>query len=49
MGNLAKKMRGNPIEQNHRIVGQIRERWPRAKILLRADSGFARDELPATS
>jgi len=28
-----------------RIVGQIRARWPRVKILLRADSGFARDEL----
>jgi hypothetical protein len=27
------------------IVGQIRARWPRVKILLRADSGFARDEL----
>jgi hypothetical protein len=30
-----------------RIVGQIRARWPRVKILLRADSGFARDELMA--
>ncbi|MFQ5567522.1 MAG: IS1380 family transposase [Paracoccaceae bacterium] len=30
-----------------RIVGRIRERWPRVKILLRADSGFARDELMA--
>jgi hypothetical protein len=28
-----------------RIVGQIRARWPRVSILLRADSGFARDEL----
>jgi hypothetical protein len=28
-----------------RIVAQIRERWPRVEILLRADSGFARDEL----
>jgi hypothetical protein len=28
-----------------RLVGQIRARWPRVKILLRADSGFARDEL----
>jgi Transposase DDE domain group 1 len=28
-----------------RIVGQIRTRWPWVKILLRADSGFARDEL----
>jgi Transposase DDE domain group 1 len=30
-----------------RIVGQIRAHWPRVKILLRADSGFARDELMA--
>jgi hypothetical protein len=30
-----------------RIVSQIRARWPRVEILLRADSGFARDELMA--
>jgi hypothetical protein len=30
-----------------RIVDQIRARWPRVEILLRADSGFARDELMA--
>jgi len=30
-----------------RIVGQIRRRWPRVRILLRADSGFAREELMA--
>ena len=30
-----------------RIVGQIRARWPRVKILLRADFGFAREELMA--
>jgi Transposase DDE domain group 1 len=30
-----------------RIAAQIRARWPRVKILLRADSGFARDELMA--
>jgi hypothetical protein len=28
-------------------VGQIRARWPRVQILLRADSGFAREELLA--
>lgn len=28
-----------------RLVGQIRARWPRVKITLRADSGFARDAL----
>jgi hypothetical protein len=27
------------------IVAQIRARWPRVKIVLRADSGFARDPL----
>jgi hypothetical protein len=33
------------IEEIARIVAQIREHWPRVEILLRADSGFARDEL----
>ena len=33
------------VEEVARIVGQIRARWPRVKILLRADSGFARDAL----
>jgi hypothetical protein len=28
-----------------RIVAQIRERWPEVRILLRADSGFTRDDL----
>ena len=28
-----------------RIVGQIRARWPEVRIVLRADSGFARDAL----
>src|ERR1700681_90054 len=30
-----------------RIVAQIRHRWPHVRILVRADSGFARDELMA--
>jgi hypothetical protein len=30
-----------------RIVAQIRARWPRVRILLRADSGFAREDLMA--
>jgi hypothetical protein len=30
-----------------RIVGQIRQRWPEVEIWLRADSGFAREELMA--
>lgn len=33
------------VEEVGRIVGRIRARWPRVKILLRADSGFAREEL----
>ena len=33
------------VEEVERIIGQIRTRWPRVKILLRADSGFARDRL----
>ena len=28
-----------------RIVAQIRQRWPRVRIILRADSGFSNDEL----
>jgi hypothetical protein len=33
------------VEEVVRIVAQIRARWPKVSILLRADSGFARDEL----
>ena len=33
------------VEEVARIVGQIRARWPRTRILLRADSGFAREAL----
>ena len=33
------------IEEVARIVAQIRKRWPDVRILLRADSGFTRDEL----
>jgi Transposase DDE domain group 1 len=35
------------VEEVARIVAQIRRCWPRVRILLRADSGFARDELMA--
>ena len=35
------------IDEVARIVGQIRARWPRVRILLRADSGFAREALMA--
>lgn len=34
-------------EEVARIVAQIRSRWPRTRILLRADSGFAREALMA--
>ena len=32
-------------EELERIVGLIRQRWPKVEIWLRADSGFAREEL----
>jgi hypothetical protein len=35
------------VEEVARIVAHIRQRWPRVRILLRADSGFAREELMA--
>jgi hypothetical protein len=35
------------LKEVARIVAQIRSRWPNVRILLRADSGFARDDLMA--
>src|SRR5260370_12041588 len=35
------------VEEVARLVAHIRRRWPRVRILVRADSGFARDELMA--
>jgi hypothetical protein len=35
------------VEEIGRIVGQIRSRWPEVRIVLRADSGFAREALMA--
>ncbi|MDL2410935.1 IS1380 family transposase, partial [Rhizobium calliandrae] len=35
------------VEEIDRIIGQIRQSWPTVRIILRADSGFARDELMA--
>ena len=35
------------VEEIERIVRQLRERWPKVGIVLRADSGFARDGLMA--
>jgi Transposase DDE domain group 1 len=49
---LAAKLRRSNIDaaagavgEVARIVAQIRTHWPKVEILLRADSGFARDEL----
>jgi hypothetical protein len=49
---LAAKLRPSNIDASAgamkeiaRIVAQIRARWPRVRILLRADSGFAREAL----
>ena len=51
---LAAKLRRSNIDaaagakdEVARIVAHIRRRWPRVRILLRADSGFAREELMA--
>ena len=33
------------VEETARIVAQIRTQWPKMRIVLRADSGFARDAL----
>jgi hypothetical protein len=35
------------VEEVARIVGQLRQAWPQVRILLRADSGFAREALMA--
>ena len=35
------------VEEVRRIVAQMRERWPEVKIVLRADSGFCREEIMA--
>ena len=33
------------VDEVARLVTQIRDHWPRVRIILRADSGFARDDL----
>jgi hypothetical protein len=35
------------VEEVKRIVAQLRQHWPEVKIVLRADSGFCREELMA--
>jgi DDE family transposase len=50
---LARQRRSNidaaagSVEEVARMVTQIRKTWPRVKIILRADSGFAREALMA--
>jgi hypothetical protein len=51
---LAAKLRRSNIDASAgsvaevaRIVAQLRSRWPRVRLLLRADSGFAREALMA--
>jgi len=33
------------VKELQRIVAQIRERWPKVRIIARGDSGFARDDI----
>ncbi len=33
------------VDELDRIVGQIRQRWTKVKIVIRADSGFCRDQI----
>lgn len=33
------------VEELERIVGQIREHWPKTRIVIRGDSGFCRDAI----
>src|SRR5204863_8168371 len=35
------------VDEVKRIVSQIRQKWPKVKILLRGDSGFCREEVMA--
>jgi hypothetical protein len=35
------------VDELKRIVNQIRQKWPKVKILLRGDSGFCREEILA--
>ena len=35
------------VEELERIVPQVREKWPNVEIVIRADSGFARDAIMA--
>jgi hypothetical protein len=35
------------VAEMARVIGRIRKRWPKVRILLRADSGFCREDLMA--
>ena len=35
------------VEEVQRIVGQIRQRWPQVRVVVRGDAGFCREELMA--
>ena len=35
------------VQELERIVGQIRQRWPRVRVVVRGDAGFCRDDLMA--
>src|SRR6185437_8266074 len=35
------------VEEVARLIARIRQHWPRTRVLLRADSGFAREDLMA--
>uniref|UniRef100_UPI003AF8985C transposase n=27 Tax=Thiolapillus sp. TaxID=2017437 RepID=UPI003AF8985C len=35
------------VDELQRIVGQIRARWPKTRIIIRADAGFCRDAIMA--
>ena len=39
------KASAGSLEEVERIVGQIRERWPEIRIIVRGDSDFARDDM----
>ena len=38
---------GGSVKELDRIVGQIRERWPQVRIVIRGDSGFCREQIMA--
>ncbi|WP_419653309.1 transposase, partial [Thiolapillus sp.] len=43
----AKDASSGSVDELQRIVGQIRARWPKTRIIIRADVGFCRDAIMA--